>query len=307
MPLIEAQNIVKRYATHIALNDVSLSLNAGSVLGLLGPNGAGKTSFLRIVNQITGPDSGSLYFEGQKLSQNHIAQIGYLPEERGLYKKMEVGEQAIYLARLKGINRKEAIKRLQSEFEKFEMMGWWRKKVEELSKGMQQKVQFIITTVHDPKLLILDEPFSGFDPINVNLIKNELLQLKAKGTTILLSTHDMESVEELCDQIALFNKSKKILDGSVKSIKNAAKLNTFVIDFVGHLLQFTTAIGAGAKLIHHEVSDDNSNKVVVQLLGGFTVNDLLVATLPVIQIKGLRESIPSIREIFTSKVQDQHG
>ena len=172
---------------------------------------------------------------------------------------------------------------------------------------MQQKVQFIITTVHDPKLLILDEPFSGFDPINVNLIKNELLQLKAKGTTILLSTHDMESVEELCDQIALFNKSKKILDGSVKSIKNAAKLNTFVIDFVGHLLQFTTAIGAGAKLIHHEVSDDNSNKVVVQLLGGFTVNDLLVATLPVIQIKGLRESIPSIREIFTSKVQDQHG
>ena len=307
MPLIEAQNIVKRYATHIALDDVSLSLNEGSVLGLLGPNGAGKTSFLRIVNQITGPDSGSLYFEGQKLSQNHIAQIGYLPEERGLYKKMEVGEQAIYLARLKGLNRQEAIKRLQREFEKFEMMGWWRKKVEELSKGMQQKLQFIITTVHEPKMLILDEPFSGFDPINVNLIKNELLQLKAKGTTILLSTHDMESVEELCDQIALFNKSKKILDGSVKSIKNEAKLNTFEIDFVGHLLQFTTAIGAGAKLIHHEVSDDNCNKVVVQLLGGFTINDLLVATLPVIQIKGLRESIPSIREIFTSKVQDQHG
>ena len=197
MNILSAKNIVKRYASHTALDDVTLEIPRQSIFGLLGPNGAGKTSLIRIFNQITGPDAGELFFEGEKLSQKHVEQIGYLPEERGLYKKMEVGEQALYLAQLKGMSKLEAKKKLKHWFEKFEIDEWWNKKVEELSKGMQQKVQFIVTVLHEPKLLILDEPFSGFDPINANIIKNEILHLKQQGSAILFSTHNMGSVEEL--------------------------------------------------------------------------------------------------------------
>ncbi|MCC6691118.1 MAG: ATP-binding cassette domain-containing protein, partial [Bacteroidia bacterium] len=238
MNLFTATHIVKRYANHLALDDVTLSVSKQSIVGLLGPNGAGKTSFIRIMNQITAPDTGELFFEGEKLNQKHIAQIGYLPEERGLYKKMEVGEQALYLAQLKGMSRAEAIVKLKIWFEKFEMVAWWKKKVEELSKGMQQKVQFIVTVLHEPKLLILDEPFSGFDPINANIIKNEIVRLKNNGSTVLLSTHNMGSVEELCDEIVLINNSKKILDGAVKDIRKAYRSNTYEIEFTGNMLGF---------------------------------------------------------------------
>src|SRR5690554_1014699 len=216
MDILKVENIIKAYANHLALNNVSLSVPKGSIFGLLGPNGAGKTTLIRIVNQITGPDSGKVYFNGQPLAPEHIGQIGYLPEERGLYKKMKVGEQALYLARLKGMSKHDAMVRLKHWFDKFEIGSWWHKKVEELSKGMAQKVQFITTVLHEPQLLILDEPFSGFDPINANLIKKEILELREKGATIILSTHNMGSVEEICDHIALINNSRKVLSGEVR-------------------------------------------------------------------------------------------
>jgi len=301
MELFSAKNIVKRYASHTALDDVTISISKQSVFGLLGPNGAGKTSLIRIMNQITGPDSGELFFEGQKLNPEHISQIGYLPEERGLYKKMEVGEQALYLAQLKGMSRAEAMQKLKVWFEKFEITAWWKKKVEELSKGMQQKVQFIVTVLHEPKLLILDEPFSGFDPINANIIKNEILRLKANGSTILLSTHNMGSVEELCDDIALLNKSKKILDGSVKEIRKTFRTNTYEIEFSGNMMGFTNAMWAGAQLLDQE-QDGELNKVRIKLLGNNTTNDLLQAVMRVSQVHGLREIVPTMNDIFISKV-----
>lgn len=301
MEIFSAKNIVKRYASHTALDDVSISISKQNVFGLLGPNGAGKTSLIRIMNQITGPDSGELFFEGEKLNQNHISQIGYLPEERGLYKKMEVGEQALYLAQLKGMKRAQAMMKLKEWFEKFEITAWWKKKVEELSKGMQQKVQFIVTVLHEPKLLILDEPFSGFDPINANIIKNEILRLKVNGSTILLSTHNMESVEELCDEIALINKSKKILDGSVKDIRKTYRSNTYEIEFKGNMLGFTTAMWAGAKLLDQR-QDGEINRVKVQLLGSNTPNDLLQSVMRVSEIQGLHEIIPTMNDIFIAKV-----
>src|SRR6201746_545172 len=226
--MLSIRNIVKQYAGHTALSGVSLEVERGQIFGLLGPNGAGKTSLIRIVNQITAPDSGEIYFNGQKLNQSHIERIGYMPEERGLYKKMEIGEQMIYLARLKGMSRDDATKKLRYWFEKLEIQAWWNKKIEELSKGMQQKAQFVSTVVHEPDLIILDEPFSGFDPVNAELIKDEILELNRKGATILFSTHRMESVEELCDSIALLNRSKKILDGKVKNIKNSYRNATYL-------------------------------------------------------------------------------
>lgn len=216
---IEVINVTKRFAEHVALNNLSLAVPEQSVYGLLGPNGAGKTTLIRILNQITGPDTGQVLIDGEPLKPQHVERIGYLPEERGLYKKMKVGEQAIYLAQLKGISKAEATKRLKQWFEKFEIGEWWNKTVEELSKGMQQKVQFITTVIHEPDILIFDEPFSGFDPINANLLKESILELRDKGATILLSTHNMNSVEELCDSITLINKGEKILEGKVTEIK----------------------------------------------------------------------------------------
>jgi len=227
--LLEIQNVTKKYGEFTALNNISLSISKGSVFGLLGPNGAGKTSLIRIINQITLPDSGTILLDGQPLQPIHIEQIGYLPEERGLYKSMKVGEQALYLAQLKGLSKTEAKKRLKYWFDKFDISAWWDKKIEELSKGMAQKVQFIVTVLHQPKLLIFDEPFSGFDPINAQLIAKEILQLRDEGATIIFSTHSMESVEEMCDEIALIDKSNKIVDGKLDDIKRQYRSNTFQI------------------------------------------------------------------------------
>jgi len=303
MNILSAKNIVKRYASHTALDNISLEIPNQSIFGLLGPNGAGKTSLIRIINQITGPDSGELFFEGEKLTQKHIEQIGYLPEERGLYKKMEVGEQALYLAQLKGMSKSEAKKKLKQWFEKFEIDGWWNKKVEELSKGMQQKVQFIVTVLHEPKLLILDEPFSGFDPINANIIKNEILHLKKQGSTILFSTHNMGSVEELCDNIALINKSKKILDGSVIEIRKQFKSNIYEIEFAGNMMGFTNSLWTLGKLIEHTTEGENC-KALVQLMGQTKSNELLQAVMPVAEIHSFKEIVPSMNDIFIAKVNE---
>lgn len=228
---IKVEHIVKQYASHMALDDVTFVIPEQSIFGLLGPNGAGKTSLIRIITRITAPDQGRIYFDNQTSNPNHIYMIGYMPEERGLYQKMEVGEQAVYFARLKGMTRHDAIQKLRYWFDKFEIRPWWKKKVEELSKGMAQKVQFIVTVIHEPKVLILDEPFTGFDPVNTNLIKEELLRLNKDGTTILLSTHRMESVEELCSHIVLINKAKNVLEGSVREVRRTYRTGNYDIRY----------------------------------------------------------------------------
>jgi len=297
--MLSIRNIVKQYAGHTALNDVSLEVEKGQIFGLLGPNGAGKTSLIRIVNQITAPDSGEVYFNGEKLNQSHINRIGYMPEERGLYKKMEIGEQMIYLARLKGMSRDEAIKKLRYWFEKLEIQAWWNKKIEELSKGMQQKAQFVSTVVHEPDLIILDEPFSGFDPVNAELIKDEILELNRKGATILFSTHRMESVEELCDSIALLNKSKKILDGTVKSIKNSYRNETYLVEYTGDKLIFD---GSQPFNVDEETTDNDSTTIKIKLKADASANQVLEYLLPKTSINMLQEVVPTMNEIFIEKV-----
>jgi len=305
-PIISAKNIVKKYATHTALNDVSIEIPAQSIFGLLGPNGAGKTSLIRIINQITAPDSGEVFFDGEKLHPKHIAQIGYLPEERGLYKKMKVEEQALYLAQLKGLKKSEAKEKLNYWFKKFDIDAWRNKRIEELSKGMQQKVQFIVTVIHNPKLLILDEPFSGFDPINTSLIKNEILHLKKEGATILFSTHNMESVEELCDNIALLNKSKKILDGPVKDIRKQFRSGMYEIVFTGTIIGFTNSLWTHGKLIEHS-KEEEFCKATVQLIGKATSNELLQAVLSSVEIHSFKEIIPSMNDIFIAEVNKENA
>ena len=227
--ILEVQNVVKQYGDYTALNNVSLQVPKGSIYGLLGPNGAGKTSLIRIINQITMPDSGVVFLDGEKLNPEHVKHIGYMPEERGLYKTMKVGEQCLYLAQLKGMPEAEAKKQLKYWFEKFEIQGWWDKKIQELSKGMAQKIQFIVTVLHQPKLLILDEPFSGFDPVNANLIKDEIIELNKKGTSVIFSTHRMESVEEMCDYIALIHKSNKLIEGKLDDVKRQHRTNIYQV------------------------------------------------------------------------------
>lgn len=292
--LFEAKNIHKQYAGHRALDGVSIQVPEGSIYGLLGPNGAGKTTFIRIINQITAPDSGNITFNGEPLQQKHIAQIGYLPEERGLYKKMKVGEQALYLAQLKGLSKKKAKEKLHYWFQKLEITSWWDKKVEELSKGMAQKVQFITTVLHEPKLLIFDEPFSGFDPVNAELIKNEILALKEQGATIIFSTHRMESVEELCDHIALINQGKCILQGSVDEVKSAYRSHTYQLQFEGEL-----------KAVNDfEIISQKENNAVFQALNGKDSNHLLQQLLPQVKIVSFQEQLPSINDIFIQKVSE---
>ncbi|MES2680446.1 MAG: ABC transporter ATP-binding protein [Bacteroidota bacterium] len=301
--ILQINHVSKRYSNHVALNDVSLNIPERSVFGLLGPNGAGKTSLIRIINQITGPDTGEIFFKGQKLNPKHVEQIGYLPEERGLYKKMTVGDQVLYLAQLKGLSKHEAKKRLQFWFEKFEMQSWWKKKIEELSKGMQQKVQFIVTVIHEPELLILDEPFSGFDPINAQLIKNEILELRKNGATVIFSTHNMGSVEELCDNIALINKSEKILDGSVKDIRKTYRSNTYTVSFKGNPMGFTNALWTGGEVLN-KYTEDEVNHFTVKLLNGVSSNQLLQAVLPTCEIISFTELIPSMNDIFIMKINE---
>ncbi|MDB5137734.1 MAG: transporter ATP-binding protein [Mucilaginibacter sp.] len=297
--MLSIRHIEKQYAGHKALSDVSLEVESGQIFGLLGPNGAGKTSLIRIINQITAPDSGEVYFNGERLNQSHIDKIGYLPEERGLYKKMEIGEQMIYLARLKGLTRDEATKRLKTWFEKLGMETWWKKKIEELSKGMQQKAQFVATVLHEPDLIILDEPFSGFDPVNAELIKDEILELNRKGATILFSTHRMESVEELCDSIALINLSHKILDGKVKTIRNSYRNNTYLVEYSGNAPSFA---GTQPFEILSEGKDDDRYTMKISLTPGNTANEVLQYLIPKVHIHMLQEVIPSMNEIFIEHV-----
>lgn len=302
-PVFEARNVGKRYSGHVALSDVSISVKKGSIFGLLGPNGAGKTSLIRIINQITHPDSGELFFNGKPLEEGHLKQIGYLPEERGLYKKMKVGEQVLYLAQLKGMPKAEALKKLKFWFERFEIQAWWEKKVEELSKGMAQKVQFIVTVLHEPELLILDEPFSGFDPINTNLIKDEILRLQQNGTSIIFSTHNMESVEELCDHIALINKSKVILDGEVKEIRNRFKNHEYQIRFNGSMPEFGASLGTYGDLKSHDV-ESGLITANVQLTGGATTNQLLTNIMRSVDVQGFEEILPSMNDVFIQAVEE---
>ena len=302
--LLEVNNVVKKYRDFTALNNVSLHIPKGSVFGLLGPNGAGKTSLIRIINQITMPDSGSILLDGEALAPKHIAHIGYLPEERGLYKSMKVGEQVLYLAQLKGLSKSEARKRLKYWFEKFDISEWWGKKIEELSKGMAQKVQFIVTVLHQPKLLIFDEPFSGFDPINAQLIAKEILQLRDEGATIIFSTHRMESVEEMCDEIALIDRSNKILDGKLDDIKRNFRTHTFQVG-----LDTANAKEVKQKLKENfEVFPSNfkllsdSLTLNVKLTEGNSANDLLSFLTSRGQVKHFVELIPSANEIFIQAV-----
>jgi ABC-2 type transport system ATP-binding protein len=265
MDILRVENIVKQYAGHRALDDISIATKQGEIFGLLGPNGAGKTSLIRIINQITGPDEGRVLLNGKEITREDISQIGYLPEERGLYKKMKVGDQALYFARLKGMSKSEAKQKLKFWFEKFDITDWANKKVEELSKGMAQKIQFITTVLHEPKLLILDEPFSGFDPINTELIKGEILRLKENGTSIMLSTHNMNSVEEICDSIALINDSKLIVSGSLESVKEQYSSDTYAIQFKGVMMAFANALWTGYELLNKEQLDEDTAVAYIKM------------------------------------------
>lgn len=296
--ILEAQHIHKQYANHTALNDVSIKVPQGGIFGLLGPNGAGKTSLIRIINQITAPDSGIVLFDGKPLSPNDVERIGYLPEERGLYKKMKVGEQLLYLAQLKGMSKQEANQKLKYWFEKFDISDWWNRQVDDLSKGMQQKAQFIATIIHDPQLIILDEPFSGFDPINANLLKDEILALKAKGTSIIFSTHRMESVEELCDDIALINHAEVVLQGTKKAIKNQFKDNSYLLDFVGEMPTLPESI----TLLGEQELEDNQTRIHVRLQHEMNPNSLISFFLDKVEVKAFCEKIPSFNEIFIQVV-----
>lgn len=306
MAFLQANHITKRYANHVALDDVSIEVPEKGIFGLLGPNGAGKTSLIRIINQITGPDSGEILFDGKPLSPHHIEQIGYLPEERGLYKKMKVGDQALYLAQLKGMPKKVAKANIKEWFDKFDIMPWYNKRVEELSKGMAQKVQFITTVMHNPKLLILDEPFSGFDPINANLIKGEILRLRDEGTTVILSTHNMASVEEVCDHIALIHQAKKILSGPVREVRDKYRTHTYEIEFKGPLISFTNALWTGFEFIDKEVHSEQHVTATVRALGDSTVNGLLNAVMPFVEIVSLNEVVPSMNDIFIRAVEERN-
>lgn len=300
--ILDVKNVTKNYSNHCALDNVSLSVPNGVIYGLLGPNGAGKTSLIRIVNQITGPDAGTILFNGLALSEKNIYEIGYLPEERGLYKKMKVGEQLLYLARLKGLNKSEALDKLRYWFEKFEIKTWWDKNVEDLSKGMQQKIQFVATVLHQPKLIILDEPFSGFDPINASIIKDEILELKEKGSTIIFSTHRMESVEELCDYIALINKSKKVLEGKKQDIKDKYKSNTFSLQFNGELNEeFKTF-----SIISEITNLDGRKFAVLKAYDSAKSNEILKELLPKIEIKSFKEDEASMNDVFINAVQSSN-
>lgn len=302
MNLVEVQNVTKHYSSQLALDDVSLSIKQGRIFGLLGPNGAGKTTLIRILNHITVPDSGQVLLNGHPLQGDDVEKIGYLPEERGLYKKMKVGEQAVYLARLKGVDKKVAMERLRHWFRKFDIESWWNRNVEELSKGMQQKIQFVVTLIHQPELLIFDEPFSGLDPVNTNLLKKEVLELKRNGATIILSTHNMTSVEEICDDIALINHSKKILDGSVYEIRQSFKKNLFRLEVTNLKEDFQQSMNQAITLLEKNVLD-NSTELVLKLNDGFSKNNLLSFFMDCSDIQSFNEILPSMNDIFIESVK----
>ncbi len=302
MNLLEASGVVKKYANHLALDHVDINIPENQITGLLGPNGAGKTTFIRIINHITMPDEGTILFKGRPIKSSDIYNIGYLPEERGLYKKMKVGEQAIYLARLKGLSKQDAYHKLKYWFEKFEIGAWWNKKVEELSKGMQQKVQFIVTVLHEPELLIFDEPFSGFDPINANLLKEEILNLKEKGATIIFSTHNMSSVEAVCDNICLVNKAKTILKGNIDDLKQQYKNNEVAIEFDGNLDLFKEKLNGSYDILDLSIKNRNHYATIL-LKEDKSINNLISLLLQDFKISGVNEILPAMDEVFIKAVE----
>lgn len=304
--LLEANGIVKDYTGHKALDDVTVHVPEGSVYGLLGPNGAGKTTLIRIINHITAPDAGEVIFDGRPLTANDVKHIGYLPEERGLYKKMKVGEQAIFFARLKGLDKRDAEKRLKEWFERMEIGNWWNKKVEELSKGMAQKVQFIITVLHRPKLLIFDEPFSGFDPINANILKREILRLRDEGSTVIFSTHNMSSVEELCDHITLINRSRNILTGNVEELRRSFGGNRFRLRYEGELSSLAEAIKPVVSYIGEDEEENRGQgeSVIVELSDAATRRDLVDIANRATDLVGFEPVMPSINNIFINAVRN---
>lgn len=303
MYFLEANDIIKQYRNHLALNQVSIRVPKGKIFGLLGPNGAGKTTLIRIINRITAPDSGSVYFDGRLSQPDDIFRIGYLPEERGLYKKMKVGEQAIYFAQLKGLDYNEARKRLTHWFEKFDIMPWWNKKLEELSKGMQQKIQFIITVIHKPDLLIFDEPFSGFDPINAELLKQEMLELKNAGYTLIFSTHNMASVEEICDEIALINQSKVVLNGDIHDIRNQYKENIFRIAVTDE--QVISSPGLYSVCSTYQTAEHTEARI--HKTDHISNSALLHALTQQYEILSFTEELPSMNDIFIRTVSDNNA
>lgn len=302
MPLFEAKNIVKQFGSFTALDNVSVSVPEQCIYGLLGPNGAGKTTLIRIINQITGPDSGELFLNGKKLMPDDVRFIGYLPEERGLYKKMKVGEQALYLAQLKGLSRTEAMKRLKYWFKKLDIIDWWGKKVEELSKGMQQKVQFITTVLHEPKLIIFDEPFTGFDPVNANIIKNEILFLRERGATIIFSTHNMSSVEELCDNITLINKAHTILEGSVNKIRSEWGGNEFDVILRGNVSPGSNDLFS----VLNQQSENGNTSLRIKTSEKTLTNDILNFLMQSGEILSFNPFRPSMNEIFIRVVKSRN-
>ena len=303
MNIIDVQHVTKSFSEHVALDDISVSVPQGCVFGLLGPNGAGKTTLIRILMRISFPDKGEIFFKGHPLSEQDIYDMGYLPEERGLYKKMKTGEQAMYLAQLKGLDKQEAYKRLRAKFEQFDIMEWWNKPIEELSKGMQQKVQFITTILHKPSFLILDEPFSGFDPINANLLKDEIAQLKKEGATIVLSTHNMASVEEICDHIALINRSRKILEGDIYEVKNRFKKNIFSVRVSNCSDDIIQQIQNQQYTICSQSQNDYYTRFDIKIPDGGAPNELVQFFTQYSDIHSFNEIMPTMNEIFIEQVE----
>ena len=306
--MLEIKNVSKSYSGHQALTDVSLNVPDGGIYGLLGPNGAGKTTLIRIINHITAPDTGQILFDGHPLTQKDVVNIGYLPEERGLYKKMKVGEQALFFARLKGMTKNDAYRELKKWFEKFEISDWWNKKVEELSKGMAQKIQFIVTVLHNPRLLIFDEPFSGFDPINANLLKEEMLKLRDNGTTIIFSTHNMNSVETLCDNITLINKSRNILSGNVDEIRREQGAGRISLSFKGNGTKLLDAIGNDVLNYEVIVPDkniiDNTTNMILKLKPEVSFQEIISLANNIVELESFSRALPSMDEIFINAVKE---
>jgi len=301
--MLEISNISKSFHKKTALDSVSINIEAGEIFGLLGPNGAGKTTLIRIINKIIEPDYGYIKFKGDVLSQKHLAEIGYLPEERGLYKNMTVEAHALFLGQLRGLSKSDVKSKLDYWLEKFQIQDWKKKRIEELSKGMAQKVQFICTVLHEPKLLILDEPFSGFDPLNIQLIRQELLEMKANGKTIILSSHNMESVEEICDRVALINSSKKIIEGKISNLKEERKNNEYAVKFRGSMIAFVNALWTGFEIIDKETLGDDTFIVKLKMRGDNHFDDLLKVLIGQVKMEAVWEVLPSMQQIFIDLVQ----
>jgi ABC-2 type transport system ATP-binding protein len=303
--MLEIRQVTKRFQRKAALSDVSLSLNQGEIFGLLGPNGAGKTTLIRVINRIVEPDSGSVRFKGDLLQQKHLAQIGYLPEERGLYRNMTVEAHAHFLGALRGMTKQDIREALNYWLDRFDIQSWRKKRIDELSKGMAQKVQFICTVLHEPELLILDEPFSGFDPVNVELIKQELTEMKAKGKTILISTHNMRSVEEICDRVALIHQSKKIMEGRVSELQESAKEGEYAVKFRGTMIAFVNALWTGFELVDKEILGDDRFVARVRMRGDNQFEDLLKVLMGQVKIEAAWEVLPSMQELFINAVSEK--